>query len=143
GAGECWLSAFNDLKDALAVATAGDQLWVAEGTYKPGTKREDTFSIPAGVSVYGGFDALETALAQRNVGANTTIFDGDIDNNRGKTTYPSSYAQRGDALHVVTVDIGAAEARLDGVTIRGGYADDAVGYGGGLYQASGTLTMSE
>ena len=35
GDGSSWASAFDDLQDALAVAEAGDAIWVAEGIYLP------------------------------------------------------------------------------------------------------------
>ena len=63
------------------------------------------------------------------------------DKNRGTASYPASI--NGDSYHIVTVDAGAGSAQLDGVTLRGGYANDAVGYGAGTYLKSGTLTLSE
>ncbi len=141
GNGQCWSTAFKDLNDALEVAGPGDAVWVADGVYYPGTLRTDTFQIPAGVSVYGGFKGTETTFAQRNVKSNLAYLDGDIDKNRGTATYPASI--NGDSYHIVTVDAGAGSARLDGVTVRSGYANDAVGYGAGAYLKSGTLTLSE
>jgi predicted outer membrane repeat protein len=143
GNGECWGTAFKDLNDALAIAGPGDAVWVADGVYYPGTLREDTFRIPSGVAVYGGFSGTETAFSARNVKSNVTILDGDIDKNRGSANYPTSVGQSGDSHHVVTVDVGAGSARLDGVTVRGGFANDAAPYGAGVYLQSGTLTVSE
>jgi hypothetical protein len=33
--GRSWTNAFKDLQSALAIATSGDTIWVAAGTYKP------------------------------------------------------------------------------------------------------------
>ena len=56
-----WMHAYNDLQRALLRADACDepshehQIWVADGTYKPGTNYNDTFEVPDSVEVYGGF----------------------------------------------------------------------------------------
>src|SRR3954447_12681724 len=70
--GAAWASAFPDLQQALAVATAGDQIRIADGTYKPtsGTDRTVSFHMKEGVSIYGGYagygapdsDARDVAL---------------------------------------------------------------------------------
>ena len=78
--GTSWADAYADLQDALAVATSGDEIWVAEGTYKPtaGTDRTVSFIVPQGIKVYGGFDGSESLLSQRNVMQNITTLSGDI-----------------------------------------------------------------
>jgi hypothetical protein len=55
--GLSWADAFVDLQDALAIAIPGDEIWVAEGTYKPttGTDLLATFQLSSGVALYGGF----------------------------------------------------------------------------------------
>jgi len=62
--GTSWVDAYNYLQDALAVAQDGNDIWVAEGTYKPdvnsakpGGTGDDTaaFQLINGVAIYGGF----------------------------------------------------------------------------------------
>jgi uncharacterized repeat protein (TIGR01451 family) len=60
--GTSWYDAYNDLQRALSRADACDepghehQIWIANGTYKPGDDPvDDTFEIPDVVEVYGGF----------------------------------------------------------------------------------------
>ena len=64
--GTSWQDAFTDLQSALAVAVAGDQIWVAAGTYKPSLSidgsadaRTASFSLKSGVALYGGFAGVE------------------------------------------------------------------------------------
>ena len=67
--GSSWTNAYTDLQAALAKAKAGDEIWVAAGTYKPtnGTDRTKSFVMTAGVAIYGGFAGIiETTRTQRN-----------------------------------------------------------------------------
>ena len=69
--GSSWANAMT-LQVALATATtAGDQVWIEAGTYKPGvaddgnrftTEQRATFSVSAGVLVYGGFEGDEASF---------------------------------------------------------------------------------
>jgi hypothetical protein len=60
--GSTWDFAYTDLQDALADADPGQQIWVAEGTYKPSVEyggsgdRYRSFQLKNGVALYGGFD---------------------------------------------------------------------------------------
>ena len=53
--GSSWAEAFTDLQDALAIAEAGDEIWVANGVYTPGMSVNNSFSLKDGVALYGGF----------------------------------------------------------------------------------------
>src|SRR5690606_15060660 len=67
--GSSWTDAYTNLHDAIDVAGASDQIWVAAGTYKPsrlplantptaGTGRV-TFYLNKALSIYGGFEGTE------------------------------------------------------------------------------------
>jgi len=78
--GTSWANAYTDLQAAIAWAEkgCGSQIWIAKGTYNPGGDVTDSFTIPAGVSVYGGFAGTESELNQRDIKANPTILSGYI-----------------------------------------------------------------
>ncbi|MBU6341502.1 MAG: T9SS type A sorting domain-containing protein [Bacteroidetes bacterium] len=78
--GTSWTNAFTNLKTALQSAQAGDQIWVASGTYRTTnqTDRNLYFELKSGVQLYGGFKGVESALSQRNWEQNPSIIDGDI-----------------------------------------------------------------
>lgn len=111
--GTSWGDAFGDLQDALAVAAAGDEIWVARGVYKPGTTRSSAFRLPDQVALYGGFEGGETKRYQRRPLLNVTILNGDVD---GDGT------QSGNAYTVVFVQQ-VSGVELDGFLIRGGNAE--------------------
>jgi hypothetical protein len=84
--GTSWQDAFIDLQDALEVAQAGHDVWIAGGTYKPdrGTgERTMSFLVPAGVALYGGFAGNEECRDERDWAANETILSGDLNGDDG------------------------------------------------------------
>ncbi len=130
--GSSWNDAYTDLQSALAVAASGSHIWVAAGTYRPttGTDRSATFSLPAGVSLYGGFAGTEISLDQRERDANETILSGGIGTEGDLSD---------NSFHVVTTLNTDAATLLDGVTITAGNAGSSGG--GGLYNKDGDLTL--
>jgi len=84
--GSTWPNAFTTLQPALDAVLSGDQIWVAEGTYKPTAEhggtgaRYSSFQLKNGVALYGGFDPSvgDIAWQDRDWEANPTILSGDI-----------------------------------------------------------------
>jgi len=129
GDGSSWLNARNDLQAALSVAQSGNEIWVAQGVYKPhATSRTVAFELKNGVAIYGGFLGIEDSLLQRNP-ANTSTLSGEIN---GAGTSDNSF-------HVVRAISVNASAVLDGFLITSGQAvnggpwDWTLSYGGGIY----------
>jgi hypothetical protein len=109
GSGTSWGCATGDLQSAIDMATSGQQVWVAGGTYQPATG--SSFRMKEGVKIYGGFAGNEQTLAQRNLSdfTNKSILQGN--------NYPV----------VNNADNGLTKAAvLDGFTITGGIAGSIV-----------------
>ncbi|MBS1706895.1 MAG: hypothetical protein JST40_13600 [Armatimonadetes bacterium] len=70
GTGANWQSAYASIQKATSVASAGNKIWVARGTY------QGTVVVPSGVTLIGGFKGTETALSQRIPHRYPTIIDG-------------------------------------------------------------------
>ena len=136
GDGTSWAKATGNLKEALQKAQAGDEVWVAKGTYYPTLKknRKASFSIPAGVKVFGGFAGNETSPRQRNVQTNKSVLSGNIG---------SKSDQSDNSYTVVTMNNAVNENQLDGFVIADGNANgagpsgDVERCGGGVYLSSG------
>ena len=87
GDGSSWVDAFQNLQDAFAMATDGDEIRVAQGTYKPdqGTvvtpgDQTATFSLVNLVILKGGYAGFgEPNPDVRDIVNNVTILSGDLD----------------------------------------------------------------
>ena len=136
--GSNWTDQVMTLQAALAAAiVAGDQVWIAQGTYKPHlTRRLATFTIPAGVLVYGGFKGDDAATdddgfdpaggtdnrAKETDGTftNETILSGDLAGDDGDDPTAPGYADTRDDNSNTVVYIGGPNVTLDGLTITAG-----------------------
>ncbi|MGB0368297.1 MAG: LamG-like jellyroll fold domain-containing protein, partial [Flavobacteriales bacterium] len=124
--GTSWADAYTDLQDALTNHN-GNDIWVAEGTYKPdASNRAATFSIPSGAKIYGGFAGTETAINQRIAGSNTTILSGDLSGNDNGTLLPTEATRQDNSYHVVTLKGDVQNVVLDGFTIADGNANGPI-----------------
>ncbi len=144
GDGSSWANAFGSLQDALDVAGEGDQIWVAQGIYKPEaayngiSDRHKTFHIDDDIRLYGGFVGTELSLSQREWFENPTILSGQI-GNQG--------IQEDNAYHVLYIDGGVtSEMLIDGFTIEDGFglqdgAGSVDGQGAGIYMNSASPTI--
>lgn len=120
--GTDWQNAYTSLHTALTAAVKGDQVWVAAGTYKtdPGTANS-SFTLLAGVSMYGGFNGSETMLSARNPVTNLTTLSGDMMGNDIAGMFTTNRTD--NSRHVINVIAGAEptdRAIVDGFTISGG-----------------------
>ena len=133
-----WADACPDLQTALGQAVGGDEIWVAEGTYRPTTSsdRAATFQLKSGVALYGGFAGTETLRSERDLVTHMTTLSGDIGTLGAATD---------NSYHVMTGSGADATAVLDGFTITGGNADGSAPHnsGGGMYNSSGSPTVAQ
>jgi hypothetical protein len=119
--GSTWELAKLTVTAALAAATSGKEVWVAEGLYY------ENITLASGVALYGGFSGSELAREQRSPKVHETILDG---NSSGS---------------VVAITANAtSDTVIDGFAIRNGtgtYVDPTY-YGGGIYCPSGSPTIA-
>ena len=166
GDGSSWDNASGDLQkmiDELAQNNPQNlpgEVWVAAGTYAPqsqlisGTAYSASFRMRDGISVYGGFAGGEASKQDRPKGSSNMPWDFNNETilqaayyDAGNLNWENNkWTQTSDSRHVVWFAPMAGEAAftrvtiLDGVTIRGGYAQGGTGLddfmtdrGGGVY----------
>jgi hypothetical protein len=132
--GSSWTQAYLYLQDGLAAAGSGSEIWVAEGTYTPGTVRTDTFQLINGVVLYGGYEGGGADDPnERDIELYETILTGDLNGDDGP-----DFANNGDNSYHVVIGSGTdVTAVLDGFTITAGNAngvpEDGTNVGGGMF----------
>jgi len=150
--GDSWADAFTDLQSALQMALYGDEVWVAEGVYKPivpvdlqnvtDPERNTPFRILDGVRLFGGFIGVESARNQRDWILHETILSGDLVGNDNDNIERTELTRIDNSWHVIfmgEVDLGPVDetTTVDGFTITAGNADPPLpnpdDSGGGLW----------
>ena len=119
--GRSWATAKLTIVAGVSSAVAGDEVWVAFGTYN------ERVRLKAGVALYGGFAGMETELAQRNWVANPTILDGSAG---GSVVTSPPWA--------------TAATRIDGFVLSNGTGtlNDSGRYGGAVYCLASSPTIA-
>ncbi|MDY8137865.1 InlB B-repeat-containing protein [Aquimarina sp. 2201CG5-10] len=121
--GSSWTNAFVAVESALQYAASGTEIWVADGTYVPSTSNANTrlarFTLPDGVKLYGGFNATETQLNQRDPKTNIAILSGDINGDDNATILDTEPTRQDNTYNVIVIEGNAKDIIVDGFTITG------------------------
>ena len=156
--GSSWADAYNELQDALAVAWSGDEIRVAQGTYKPdkggGNTSGDrlaTFQLKNGVAIKGGYAGFgQPDPNARDIEAYETILSGDLHGNDIQVINPEDLPEQPsraeNSYRVVTGSGCNQTAVLDGFTITAGNANGEYplweyARGAGMYNEYGNPTV--
>jgi hypothetical protein len=152
--GLSWEDAFISLQDALDAAMISDEIWVAQGIYKPSVEvggmgeRYKTFQMKNGVKIYGGFpDNGDPGMADRDPNMYETILSGDLNGDDGLGLF---YENKSDNCYHVFYHPDSlsleTSAIIDGFTIIGGKgkADGSLPHdcGGGMYNYNSSPTVT-
>ncbi|MCK4958287.1 MAG: right-handed parallel beta-helix repeat-containing protein [Planctomycetes bacterium] len=157
--GSSWADAYRHMQDALAGAAYGDEMWAAEGVYKPdrdaahpvGTgRRLASFALVNGVALYGGFAAGGGDFDDRDPNMYECTLSGDLNGDDVVLTEddnPITDPSRSDnSNHVVIGSYTDPNTILDGFTITAGLAGpdgwDPNDDGGGMYIYAGEPSIS-
>ena len=136
--GRSWTNAFVHLEDAIAIASEGDEIWIAKGLYLPSQSSDTTgITMLDGMSLHGGFAGGESSLDEADPTTRLTILSGDID---GDDTVDASgitlaYGDQGEdggntSVPLITV-ANDATATVSGLVICGG-EDSGIRAGSGV-----------
>ncbi|MFT5734992.1 MAG: hypothetical protein ACJA2W_001951 [Planctomycetota bacterium] len=141
GDGTSWTNAFQGasaVQDALAVAVAGDDIYVAGGTYVTAAvgMRALSFRLANNVRIFGGFAGGESSPDARPAfGVAESILSADL---AGDDASGGSRAE--NAFHVIRTNGTNSTAVIDGFTVSGGNSNGSgsnADRGGGILCVSG------
>ena len=127
--GSSWTNAYSSLQNALDNAASGNEVWVAAGTYSPGSAVTDFFNVGVqGQAIYGGFAGTETMLSQRDIATNKTILSGDVSDDDVANDFTTNRSDNN--YHVMwVVDTIDNTTIIDGFYIEHGNTQPATGSG--------------
>jgi hypothetical protein len=119
GNGTTWHEAFNNIQEAVNMATSWDEIHVKKGTYNITTP----IHIERDTKIYGGFNGfIGETLETRNVAKNVTTING------------QHLVQHCILVQAQFPENEGAMPTIDGFTIAGGgILDNNAGIGGGIY----------
>jgi hypothetical protein len=139
--GSSWADAYNYLQDALSAAASGDEIWVAQGIYKPdqhvvmnltfgsqmveSPSQAATFRLKNGIALKGGYAGFgEPDPNVRDIDGHETILSGDLNGDDLHVANPEDLldepTRAENCYHVVTSSDTDKTAVLDGFTITAG-----------------------
>ncbi|MGD8501173.1 MAG: right-handed parallel beta-helix repeat-containing protein, partial [Phycisphaerales bacterium] len=163
--GSSWADAFNNLQDAITTASAGCEIRVAQGTYKPNEGlsaisaeggretivlgrpgelgRNASFQLKTGVIMEGGYAGFgQDDPDERDIEAYRTVLSGDLNGDDVDVDNPWDFwrepTRAENSYHVVTGSRTDETAVLDGFIITGGNGE----LGGGMYNKDGSPTLT-
>ena len=144
--GSSWADAMTSLADALDMAAPDyspvTEIWIAQGVYTPttaGGSRSDSFVVPSGVTILGGFAGGESDALERNPALHPVVLSGDL--NGDDTPGLGNIAD--NSYHVLIATHLDAPSVVDGLVVTGGNTngDTFSTSGAGLYLDGGDLTV--
>ncbi|MEM7261701.1 MAG: HYR domain-containing protein [Planctomycetota bacterium] len=134
GDGRSWESAFSSLDEGLSLANASAEaggpveVWVAQGTYRPGKELQDgdvrsvIFRMREGVQLFGGFEGIESSADDADPRQFPTVLSADLDGNdqNGNGRDENAYG-----LLIVENDQVTKKTEVNGFRFEGARGDEA------------------
>jgi hypothetical protein len=137
--GSSWTNACTSLQEALDLAQVGNEIRIAQGTYKPDKgknvlpgDRFAAFELKSGAAFKGGYAGLGHADPNaRDIAVYRTTLSGDLNGNDsaiwGSYDLYSDISRTDNSFHVVSVRDADSATLLEGVTITAGNGIDGAG----------------